>query len=143
MSFETIRINEIAKELGMTSKEIIEKLAQMSITGKTHSSTITMEQYNRLKDFIKSGGVKEVKKPKAFVVKKAKAPEVQEIHEKKEEATAKVEEKKATVITGLIMILVGILSAFSASAESNRPDSSSTVTSSPGFASISRISSVH
>ena len=98
MSFETIRINEIAKELGMTSKEVIEKLAQMSITGKTHSSTITMEQYNRLKDFIKSGGVKEVKKPKAFVVKKAKAPEVQEIHEKKEEATAKVEEKKAAVI---------------------------------------------
>ena len=101
MSFETIRINEIAKELGMTSKEVIEKLAQMSITGKTHSSTITMEQYNRLKDFIKSGGVKEVKKPKAFVVKKAKAPEVQEIHEKKEEATAKVEEKKATVIEKL------------------------------------------
>ena len=42
MSFETIRINELAKELGLTSKEVIEKFAQLSVTGKTHSSTVTM-----------------------------------------------------------------------------------------------------
>ena len=94
MSFETIRINELAKELGMTSKEVIEKLAQISITGKIHSSTITMDQVKKLKDFIKSGGVKEVKKPKAFVVKKAKQPVVES--PKKEEAV--VEEKKEVVI---------------------------------------------
>ena len=29
MSFETIRINELAKELGLTSKEVIEKFAQL------------------------------------------------------------------------------------------------------------------
>lgn len=34
MGFETIRINELAKELKLTSKEVIEKLAQISITGK-------------------------------------------------------------------------------------------------------------
>ncbi len=94
MSFETIRINEIAKELGMTSKEVIEKLAQISITGKIHSSTITMDQVKKLKDFIKSGGVREVKKPKAFVVKKAKQPVVES--PKKEEAV--VEVKKEVVI---------------------------------------------
>ena len=76
MSFDTIRINELAKELGMTSKEVIEKFAQISITGKTHSSTVTVDQVKRLKDFIASGGVKEVKKPKAFVVKKSKTPEL-------------------------------------------------------------------
>ena len=36
MSFDTIRINELAKELGLTSKEVIEKFSQLSITGKTH-----------------------------------------------------------------------------------------------------------
>ena len=29
MGFETIRINELAKELKLTSKEVIEKLAQI------------------------------------------------------------------------------------------------------------------
>lgn len=75
MSFDTIRINELAKELKMTSKEVIEKLAGISITGKTHSSTLTVDQVRRLKDFINAGSVKEVKKPKAFIVKKAKTAE--------------------------------------------------------------------
>ena len=91
MSFETIRINELAKELGLTSKEVIEKFAQLSVTGKTHSSTVTMEQVKRLKDFIASGGVKEHKKPKAFVVKKAKPaekPVVEKVEVKKEEKKA-------------------------------------------------------
>lgn len=76
MSFETKRINEIAKELNLTSKEILEKLANLNITGKTHSSTLTPDQERRLKDFIKGGSVpKSPQKPKAFVVKKAKVTE--------------------------------------------------------------------
>ena len=75
MSFETKRINEIAKELNITSKEIIEKLNEMGIAGKTHSSTLTPDQERRLKDFLKNGSTQSVKKPKAFVVKKAKNPE--------------------------------------------------------------------
>lgn len=92
MSFDTIRINELAKELGMTSKEVIEKFAQISVTGKTHSSTVTVDQVKRLKDFIESGGVKEVKKPKAFVVKKSKTPDVAPVVEeiKKEEKKEKL-----------------------------------------------------
>ena len=89
MSYETIRISELAKELGLQSKEVVEKFAQMGITGKTHSSTVTVDQISRLKDFIANGGVKAVAKPKAFVVKKAKQePEV--VEEKKE---APVEKK--------------------------------------------------
>ncbi len=75
MSYDTVRINELAKELGLPSKEVVDKFAQIGVTGKTHSSTVTMDQVKKLKDFIASGGVKEVKKPKAFIVKKAKAPE--------------------------------------------------------------------
>lgn len=91
MGFETIRINELAKELKLTSKEVIEKLAQISITGKTHSSTLTVDQVKRLKDFINAGSVKEVKKPKAFIVKKAK---VQEAEKKEQENPQETETKK-------------------------------------------------
>lgn len=99
MSFETIRINELAKELGLTSKEVLDKFAKISVTGKTHSSTVTMEQVKKLKDFIASGGVKEHKKPKAFVVKKAKPaekPVVNEVEIKKEEPKTEPA-KKASV----------------------------------------------
>ncbi len=100
MSFETIRINELAKELGLSSKEVIEKFAQISIAVKTHSSTVTMEQVKKLKEFLASGGVKEVKKPKAFVVKKAKeTPVVEEAkQEVKEEKTVEVEKAAAPKI---------------------------------------------
>lgn len=96
MSFDTIRINELAKELKLTSKEVIEKLSQISITGKTHSSTLTVDQVKRLKDFINAGSVKEVKKPKAFIVKKAKPadPEVKAEKVNKVEKAEETAEKK-------------------------------------------------
>ena len=95
MSFETKRINEIAKELNMTSKEILEKLAAMNITGKTHSSTLTPDQERRLKDFINSGSERPAKKPKAFIVKKAKNTETTvEVEVSEVEEPPKVVEKK-------------------------------------------------
>ena len=94
MSFETKRINEIAKELNMTSKEILEKLAAMNITGKTHSSTLTPDQERRLKDLIKNGPNQQAKKPKAFVVKKAKNPEPVSETPVAEEKKSEPEEKK-------------------------------------------------
>ncbi len=95
MSFETIRINELAKELGLTSKEVIEKFAQISVTGKTHSSTVTLDQVKRLKEFIASGGVKAAKKPKAFVVKKAKTADSEaDVKEEVKEEKEQKEEKK-------------------------------------------------
>ena len=102
MSFDTIRINELAKELGLTSKEVIEKFAQISVTGKTHSSTVTLDQVKRLKEFIASGGVKEAKKPKAFVVKKAKTadsePEVKEEVKEEKKAAPKTTLPKIEVV---------------------------------------------
>ncbi len=92
MGYETVRISEVAKELGLPSKEVVEKFAQIGVTGKTHSSTVTQEQIKKLKVFIEDGGVKKAK-PKAFVVKKAKPaepkPEVVE-----EKTVEKVEPKK-------------------------------------------------
>ena len=93
MSYETVRINELAKELNLQSKDVVEKFAQIGVTGKTHSSTVTMDQVKRLKDFLASGGVKEVKKPKAFVVKKAKTPEP-ETQEPKKEVKEEIKEEE-------------------------------------------------
>lgn len=95
MSYETVRISELAKELGLPSKEVVEKFAKIGVTNKTHSSTVTQDQIARLKEFIANGGVKKVSKPKAFVVKKAKpAEEPAKTEEKKEKPV--VEEKTST-----------------------------------------------
>ena len=78
MSLDSMRVSELAKELNLTSKEVLEKFAQLSISVKSHSSSVTPDQVRRLKDFIAAGSKVEVKKPKAFIVKKAKAPVVKE-----------------------------------------------------------------
>ena len=94
MSYETVRISELAKELGLPSKEVVEKFAQIGVTNKTHSSTVTQDQIKRLKSFIADGGVKKTSKPKAFVVKKAKVVETEtEKAPKKEVETKPVVEK--------------------------------------------------
>lgn len=86
MSLDTIRINELAKELNLSNKEILDKFAQLSIMGKTHSSTVTADQRKKLEDFIASGGKTEIKKPKAFIVKKAKVE-----HKPEEEQASQIE----------------------------------------------------
>ncbi len=69
---DNIRVSELAKELGLTSREVIEKFAQLSITIKSHSNVVTSLQVSKLKDFIACGSKLPSKKPKAFIVKKAK-----------------------------------------------------------------------
>lgn len=97
MSYETVRISELAKELGLQSKEVIEKFAQLGVTNKTHSSTVTVDQIARLKDFIANGGVKKVQKPKAFVVKKAKPAEAPVSEEPVETKEEKLPEKTVKI----------------------------------------------
>lgn len=102
MSLDNIRVNELAKELNLSSKEVLDKFAQLSIPVKTHSSAVTADQVQRLKDFINAGSKIEVKKPKAFIVKKAKAEEkpevtVETIEEKKVEEP-KTEKPKVEIV---------------------------------------------
>ena len=94
MSYETIRINELAKELNISNKDLLDKLAKIQIVGKTHSSTLTPEQVKKLKDFI-AGGEKIAKpsKPKAFIVKKSKEVEKVEVKEEPKKEAEKVQEK--------------------------------------------------
>jgi len=49
---EKVRVHEIAKELGITSKEVITKASDMKIEVKSAQSTLTMEQAESLANFI-------------------------------------------------------------------------------------------
>ena len=89
---DSIRVSELAKELGLTSKEVIEKFAEISIIVKSHSNTVTPVQIRKLKEYLGVLPKKNNAKPKAFVVKKAKAAadEKQAAEESKEEKSSKV-----------------------------------------------------
>ena len=92
------RVYDVAKELNITTKELIEKLASINIKIKSHSSTLTSFQIAKVKELFnspnKSAEIK-TSRPKAFVVKKAKKV-VEEKPEEKNVEEAKPEEKKLT-----------------------------------------------
>ena len=69
---DSLRVSELAKELGKTSKEIIEKFAEIDIIVKSHSNTVTPAQIRKLKEHLGIAVQKSSAKPKAFIVKKAK-----------------------------------------------------------------------
>jgi len=100
MTLDTMRVNELAKELNLTNKEIIDKFAQLSIVIKSHSSTVTGDQIKKLKDFIEAGSKVEVKKPKAFIVKKVRteAPAEPPKEEEKPIVKAEIEKPKIEVV---------------------------------------------
>ena len=90
---DNIRVSELAKELGMTSKEVIEKFNEVEIMVKSHSNTVTPTQIRKLKEHLGLLPKKSNAKPKAFIVKKSKAP----ANEVKAEAESK-EVKKTEVV---------------------------------------------
>lgn len=98
MSLDSIRVNELAKELNLSNKEILDKFAQLSIPVKAHSSTVTADQIKRLKDFIATGSNIEVKKPKAFIVKKVKTESPKEEVQEAKSDEIKAETPKVEVI---------------------------------------------
>ncbi len=70
---DNLRVSELAKELGLTSKEVIEKFAEISISVKSHSNTVTPVQIRKLKEHLGLSAQRTAPK-KAFIVKKAKTP---------------------------------------------------------------------
>ena len=50
-----IKISDIANELGYPSKEVIEKAQELGIKVKTHSNCISIEEAERLYEYINSG----------------------------------------------------------------------------------------
>ena len=80
MTLENQRIYEIAKELNLSNKEVLAKLDALGIKVASHSSVLTPSQITTLKNSLNTPAATDntPKKPKAFIVKKAKSTEVQE-----------------------------------------------------------------
>ncbi len=86
MTIESKRVYELAKEYGMSNKDFIDYLdKKLNISVKSHSSNLLPNQIDKIKaSFSKKDGNESAKKPKAFIIKKAK-PVVTVIDEKKVE----------------------------------------------------------
>ena len=118
---EKVKVHEIAKELGITSKDVVKKALDMGIEVKSANSSVTLAQAEKLADFIIKGEQAvetPVSKPPKQVKKKSDtldqkdtpkkdviANEVQVIAQevkvetpKKEEETPKVASQKIEVI---------------------------------------------
>lgn len=90
---DKVRVHEIAKELGITSKEVVDKAQGMGIENlKTASSSVSMEEAERIMNFIMNVAPSAPPKPKIRVVKKAASKQPAE---PKTEAPAKPEKPVA------------------------------------------------
>ena len=91
------RVYDVAKELNITTKELIEKLDSINIKIKSHSSTLTSFQIAKVKELFNGDGKSDKKssRPKAFVVKKVKKA-VEEKPEEKKVEEPKVDDVKST-----------------------------------------------
>ena len=71
---DKVSVKEIADELGIASKDVLEKAKSMGIEVKAAQSKVTMEQAESIANFIMNGeDEKPAPKPKPTVVKKAKS----------------------------------------------------------------------
>jgi len=98
MTIENKRVYELAKEYGMTNKDFIEYLDQkLDIKVKSHSSGLLPAQVDKIKASLSKNKQDEpAKKPKAFIIKKAKTPSTPEKQETEKPSPVK-EEKKPEV----------------------------------------------
>ena len=65
---DKVRVHEIAKELGINSKEVVDKAAIMGLNVKTASSTVSMEEAEKIMNYIMGGAALEVSEAKASPV---------------------------------------------------------------------------
>ena len=87
---DNIRVSELAKELNMTSKDLLEKFAEISVSVKSHSSTVSPEQIRKIKEYLGVAPKKNTAK-KAFIVKKAKPAQEPEVVKTEVKESPKVE----------------------------------------------------
>ena len=84
---DKIRISQIAKEIGKTSKEILQKAQELGFEVKTDSSAVTTEQAEELYNYVLSGKSVEIKTSKEETKKSTKTEKTTKT--KKEESKLK------------------------------------------------------
>ncbi len=94
-----MRVHELAKELNITSKELIETVNEkLNLALKSHSSTVSEANVDKIKALYQKSS-KPSAKPKAFVVKKQKVAEAAETVEEK-----KVEQPQMKTVSRLEIV---------------------------------------
>ena len=95
---EKVRVHEIAKELGIDSKEVVTKATEMGLAVKSASSSVSMEDAEKIANFIINGApVPKPTRPK-MVVKKAAKNMPKKAKEVAKSVEKVVEEKSAVVV---------------------------------------------
>lgn len=96
MTIENKRVYELAKEYKMANKDFIEYLERdLDIKVKSHSSNLTPAQIDKIRDaFSNKKKSEQNKKPKAFIIKKAKSTEETSVEKRNEKETKKEQPKQ-------------------------------------------------
>jgi translation initiation factor IF-2 len=94
---DKVRISEIAKELGMKSKEVVESAKDLGLEVKAANSSVTPETAERLVNFIMSGDRGEATQTKEAAPKKEEEipPKEKEVKKEKPKEKKKEETSKA------------------------------------------------
>ena len=93
-----MKVHELAKELGVESKEILAELKNKGIEVKSHMSVLEDEQVENLKNAMKAPG-KSAETSKASEKKESLATEIRDEDKKPEKATeAPVKKKKSIIV---------------------------------------------
>ena len=58
-----VRINDLARELEVKSRPILDALEAIGVSGKTHSSSIETDQAERVREYFKTGGQQPLRIP--------------------------------------------------------------------------------
>jgi translation initiation factor IF-2 len=91
---EKVRVHEIAKELGIASKDVLEKAKKMGLEVKSAQSVVTMEQAESIANYIINGEPVEAK-PKTVKKAKVKSDTPKKEESPQEQKSAAKEETKS------------------------------------------------
>ncbi|MDD2368389.1 MAG: translation initiation factor IF-2 [Sulfuricurvum sp.] len=103
---DKVRVHEIAKELGINSKEVVDKAAAMGLNVKTASSSVSIEEAEQIMNYIMSGASTENTAPKSST----KSASVDEVPadvtpvEEKVQAAAPAVEIKSEVSAEVVVV---------------------------------------
>lgn len=91
---DKVRVHEIAKELGIKSKEVVDKAAEMGLDVKTASSSVSPEEAEKIMNYIMNPAAAAPKPQPA--VKKVPETDVHRANEKAESVETVTEEKSVS-----------------------------------------------
>ncbi|QSZ41292.1 translation initiation factor IF-2 [Sulfurimonas aquatica] len=91
---EKVRVHEIAKELGIASKDVLDKAKKMGLEVKSAQSVVTMEQAEGIANYIMNGDDEPEVAPAKPTVKKVKSETSNAAVETPKEDTKKIVEEK-------------------------------------------------